>query len=117
MGGLGEAQLPGDLLDGNRRVLKEGPGLGDGLVRDPGADGFAGLAFDDVAEIVGMQVLSRGIVLDAEDLCFGPFQEVTVVLFKCLFEGFDDLGGTVAFVNGIVFRPEVFLYFQQQDDE
>lgn len=112
VGGFGEAQLPGDLLDRDGRVLEEGFGFGDGLVGDPGAYGFAGFTFDDITKVVRVQVLDGGVVLDAEDFFFGSLHQVPVVLFECLFEGFDDLGGAVALINRVVFRPEVFFYFQ-----
>ena len=117
MSGFGETELPGNLLDGDRRILKEGFSFGNSLVSDPGAYGFAGFTFDNVTQIVRMQVLDFGIVLDTKDLCLSPFHEIPVVLLQRLFKSFDDLGRAIAFIDRVVLRPEVFFYFKEHHDE
>ena len=110
MGGFGEPQLIGDLLYGDRRVLKKGLGLGNGFLRDPGTDGFTGFTFDDIAQVIGMETLLLGIILHPEHFFRFAIDQVAVMLFQASFKKLYDLAAAVPLIDGIIVAPEVFFY-------
>jgi len=117
MGGLGKSKQVGDLLDGEGGIEEEGFGFGSSLFGDPGGDGLAGLAFNDVGEIGGVQVLQDRIVVGAEYFICFPADKVTVMVLQVAFEALYDMRASVALVNWVIIFPEIFFYLQQQDDE
>lgn len=113
MGGFGKTEQPGYFLDGGGGVLQEGFGLGNRFLGYPGADGLAGFAFDDIAQVIGVQVLRRRVILYAEDFFLFAAQQVAVMFFEVSFERFYDVRAAVAFIDGVVVFPEVFFDLEQ----
>src|ERR1700730_3603373 len=117
MVGLGKSKEVGDLLDGEGGIEEKGFGFGGRLFGDPGCDGLAGLTFNDVGEIGGVKVLQDGVVAGAKYFFCFPADKVTVMVLQVAFEALYDMRAAVAFINRVIIFPEVFFYFQQQDNE